>query len=99
MFNYDMQLHLNLRISAIFKDKIYSEKGTIFTTQIQEFINDGDIFMSTNFNKSNFLSSISNYNNKKLLDILKYIDNIGCYVLQVKPKSRVKGKNCSKINF
>ena len=26
MFNYDMQLHLNLRISAIFKDKIYSEK-------------------------------------------------------------------------
>ena len=99
MFNYDMQLHLNLRISAIFKDKIYSEKGTIFTTQIQEFINDGDIFMSTNFNKSNFLSSISNYNNKKLLDILKYIDNIGCYVLQVKPKSRVKVRNLFENQF
>ena len=55
--------------------------------------------MSTNFNKSNFLSSISNYNNKKLLDILKYIDNIGCYVLQVKPKSRVKVRNLFENQF
>ena len=60
IFSYDMEIHLNFRISAIFKDKVFSEKGTMFTTQIQEFIDEGDIFMSTNFNKSNFLSSISN---------------------------------------
>jgi choline dehydrogenase-like flavoprotein len=94
-----MSIHLNLRISAIFKDKINAELGTIFTTQIQEFIDNGDIFMSTNFNRSNFLSSISNLDNTKLNEILKYIDNTASFVLQTKPTSKVKILNTFDKHF
>lgn len=99
IFNFDMSIHLNLRISAIFKDKINAELGTIFTTQIQEFIDNGDIFMSTNFNRSNFLSSISNLDNTKLNEILKNIDNTASFVLQTKPTSKVKILNTFDKHF
>ena len=55
--------------------------------------------MSTNFNKSNFLSSISNLNNDKLLDITENIDNVASYVLQTKPKSKVKIFNTFQKQF
>jgi choline dehydrogenase-like flavoprotein len=99
IFNFDMSIHLNLRISAIFKNKINAGLGTMFTTQIQEFIDDGDIFMSTNFNKSNFLSSISNLKNEKLNEILKYIDSTASFVLQTKPTSKVKVLNTFDKHF
>ena len=51
------QNHLNLRLGAKFKENIYPDKGTIFTTQIQEYLDDGVIFMSSNINKSLFASS------------------------------------------
>ena len=99
IFNYDMEIHLNFRISAIFKDKVFSDKGTMFTTQIQEFIDEGDIFMSTNFNKSNFFSTISNLTNDKLSDLTENIDSIASYVLQTKPQTKVKIFNAFEKQF
>jgi choline dehydrogenase-like flavoprotein len=99
IFNFEMSIHLNLRISAIFKNRITAKLGTMFTTQIQEFIDNGDIFMSTNFNKSNFLSSISSLDNLKLNELLEHIDNTASFVLQTKPTSKVKVVNTFNKHF
>ena len=101
--NY-MQIHLNFRISAIFKDKINSDLGTIFTTQIQEYQENGDIFMSSNFDRANYLSGISKVDNQEIKNLLDKFDYTSTFVLQTKPKSKVKiynffGKNILKYNL
>ena len=33
----ELQFHLNLKVVALFKDEVFAERGTIFTTQVREF--------------------------------------------------------------
>ena len=84
-----MQVHLNLRMHAKFSSKIFASRGTIFTTQVQEFIKEGTLFMSTNFNYDSFLSSLYFFDNKFINYFKDNFDSYGSYVLQIKPSSKV----------
>ena len=88
-----MKIHLNLRLGAKFKDNIYPEKGTIFTTQIQEYLDDGVIFMSSNINKSLFASSNLKMPTDELKSYFENFNKMSNFVLQVKPESGVSMKN------
>jgi choline dehydrogenase-like flavoprotein len=90
MFSFNrMQIHLNLRIHAKFSNKIFASRGTIFTTQVQEFLEEGTLFMSTNFTHDSFLSSLNIFDNKQINYFKDNFDSYGSYVLQVKPSSQV----------
>ena len=91
--NINMKIHLNLRLGAKFKDNIYPEKGTIFTTQIQEYLDDGVIFMSSNINKSLFASSNLKMPTDELKSYFENFNKMSNFVLQVKPESGVSMKN------
>ena len=92
-----MNIHLNLRIGAKFKDNIYPEKGTIFTSQIQEFLDDGVIFMSSNINKSLFASSNLKMSSEELTRYFHDFDKISNFVLQVRPESKVNINNVFNV--
>ena len=82
-----IQFHLNLKIVAFHKRKIYSEKGTMFTHQVQEFMKDGYVFMSTNYTKDSFLSSLLHLKPDERKKCYELYDNGGIYVTQVQPKA------------
>lgn len=84
-----MQIHLNLRMHAKFPNKIFATRGTIFTTQIQEFINEGTLFMSTNFNYDTFISSLYVYDDEFINYFKNNFDSYASYVLQIKPSSKI----------
>ena len=82
-----IQFHLNLKIVAFHKQKIYSEKGTMFTFQVQEFMDEGFVFMPTNFTKDSFLSSLLHLKTSERKKCFELYDNGGIYVTQVQPKA------------
>lgn len=88
-----MQIHLNLRIHAKFPYKIFAERGTIFTTQIQEFLEEGALFMATNFTYDSFLSSLNIFDDKLINYFKDNFDSYASYVLQIKPSSKVTISN------
>ena len=95
----NMRIHLNLRIGAKYKEAINANKGTIFTTQIQEFLKDGIIFMSSNFNNTLFASANSKMTSNELMSLLKESEKLTNFVLQVAPKSHVKINNFWDISY
>ena len=97
--NTNMKIHLNLRIGAKYKESIDSYKGTIFTTQIQEFLKEGAIFMSSNFNKSLFASANSKMSSEEMQSFLRDEDKLTNFVLQVAPKSHVEINNYFDVPF
>ena len=92
-----MKIHLNLRLGAKFKENIYPDKGTIFTTQIQEYLDDGVIFMSSNINKSLFASSNLKMSSEELKSYLREFDKMSNFVLQVRPESKVNLRNLLNV--
>ena len=49
-----MQNHINFRIGVKFSNPMQNESETMFTRQVQEYLEDGILIMPTSFNKSNF---------------------------------------------
>ncbi len=80
-------LHLNLRFLAKFPDKINADLGTMFTYQIQEFLDQGIIIMASNLRKmylSTILSKLNTSHNQKILNNYPYL---GLYTTTVRPSS------------
>ena len=82
-----IQFHLNLKITALFDEDLNSEKGTMFTYQVQEFANKGTLFMPTNFTKESLLSTIYSFSKDQKHEILQNYSKLGLFVCQVQPNA------------
>lgn len=80
-----IQFHLNFKITALYDDDLNADIGTMFTYQVQEFADQGTLFMPTNFTKESLLSTINSFSKEKKLEILKNYSKAGLYVCQVQP--------------
>ena len=85
-----LEFHLNLKILAQFDDEINSNKGTMFTSQIQEFEDDGILIMGSNYRLSYLASSFAHLDNKVISELVEKYNYCGLYVGQIKADSRGK---------
>jgi len=88
-----MKIHLNFRLNILFKEKLNSQYGTIFTRQIQEYLSDGILFMPANFGETYLFSGLNNLDNKQLNELKEKINYVASYVLQMTSSSEVSIKN------
>lgn len=79
-----LSFHLNYQIIAKFQKALNSQKGTIFTRDIDHYKHLGISFNPANFQKSYLFSKFSNLNNDQINQIEKNIDYYGMYISQLK---------------
>ena len=93
--------HLNTKVIAEFGEPIHSEYGTIFTEQVQDFMDLGLLFMSTNFTPELFSLGLASSNNEKVKNLWNKIENLATYTLQLKPSNygKIAALNGKSITF
>ena len=91
--------HSNLKVIAKFSEDIYSEKGTIFTKQIQEFLEDGIVIMASNFRIPYLAMASSHLNGAEYSDLLKDMPNLAMYTVQVKTDSVIRDFKIPFLGF
>jgi choline dehydrogenase-like flavoprotein len=79
--------HLNTKILAKFPFKIGADEGTIFTEQVQEFMDSGILFMATNFRPEYLAVSHGNKTTQQFLELLSDFPQLGLFTLQVRPSN------------
>lgn len=89
----EIECHLNLRIGVKFKNFMQDQNETMFTRQIQEYLEDGVLIMPTSFNKSNFFSSLAKMNNNELSLIEKEINKFSSFIIQLQSLSKINLNN------
>ena len=77
--------HINTKILAKFPFEINASKGTIFTEQVQEFMDKGLLFMATNFRPEYLAISHGHKNPKEFMQLLNSFKFLGLFTLQVRP--------------
>ncbi len=82
-------LHVNCKVIVEFPDKIRSQDGTIFTHQLQEFIDDGFLLMSSNFNASYLALAATTMSPLDYQHYQQQIDHLAIFTLQFKPTSKI----------
>lgn len=82
-----MQIHLNIRILINLKHELHSEKGTMFTHQIQEYEDDDIYIMMSNYSDSYvapMMAHVSNEHRNKFMN-----DNAHNCMLVVQYRSKI----------
>jgi choline dehydrogenase-like flavoprotein len=87
------QFHMNFKLLAKFKENIQAEHGTILTHQVQEYMDDGILMMSSNHKKPYLASSLAHLPPSKFLNYMKISSNIGIYTVQIKPEVKASIHN------
>lgn len=81
--------HINLKVLAKFSSPVVGHKGTIFNQQIQEFAEtDRFLIMASNLRPSYLAMSFSHVGGAKLSNLIKDLDYLGLYTVQVQPITR-----------
>jgi choline dehydrogenase-like flavoprotein len=81
----DFQFHLNFKLLAKFTSSIDADHGTILTHQVQNYMDDGILIMSSNHRKPYLASSLAHLPPKNFHEYIKLSDNIGIYAVQIRP--------------
>ena len=79
------QFHLNFKLLAKFNSSIDAENGTILTHQIQEYMDEGILMMSSNHNKPYLASSLAHISPNNFNRFMKVNDRIGTFTVQIRP--------------
>jgi choline dehydrogenase-like flavoprotein len=79
------QFHLNFKLLAKFKSSIDADNGTILTHQIQEYLDEGILMMSSNHNKPYLASSLAHLSPNNFKKFMKFTDRIGTFTVQIRP--------------
>jgi choline dehydrogenase-like flavoprotein len=77
--------HLNLKVLVKFSDDVNATSGTMFTQQIQEFIDEGVLLMPTNFSMEYLPLYFPGLPNEVWSDILESKSKWGVYTIQIRP--------------
>lgn len=97
--NIKLSFHLNLKIIANFEDSIHSDKGTMFTAQVQEFEKQGMLFMGTNYNKPILGAATSIFPLEIRREILEQYNKNAIYTSMIRPKGHAKIKASKFLDF
>ncbi len=81
--------HVNTKVIVEFPEKINSQNGTIFNYQLQEFIQDGFLMMSSNFNPAFFTMAANTLNVNDYQEYRRKLDQLAIFTLQFNPKSKL----------
>lgn len=79
------QFHINFKVLAKFKSSIDASNGTILTHQIQEYMDEGILMMSSNHKKPYLATSLAHVPHEKFQQYMKISDNVGIYTIQIRP--------------
>lgn len=97
-------LHLNLKFIVKFNYDIEAWNGTIFTHQIQEFMEQGMLIMSSNFD-FNFLSlALNGIDRSTRNSYMNAIQKLAIFTVQIRPKNYgriyfLKGRSIPTFNL
>ena len=80
-------IHLNAKVIAEFSTPIHAQRGTIFTEQIQDFIDEGILLMATNFQPEFLSLGLSTADAQTVKELWASMDSIGLYTVQTRPSS------------
>lgn len=83
-----LRFHYNLKMIALFKEPVYAERGTIFTTQIQEFEQDGIIICASNLRPHYLAMTASHFGDDVINHLLDRYAHAGIFVAMTRPQSR-----------
>jgi choline dehydrogenase-like flavoprotein len=85
-----LSLHINLKFLVYFGTPIYAENGTMFTYQLQQFIEDGILVMPTNFNRAWALGTVESRLPIATCDMDRLISHSAIMTTQIRPSGRGK---------
>ena len=80
-------IHLNAKVIAEFSTPIHAQRGTIFTEQVQDFIDEGLLLMATNFQPEFLSLALSTVDKQSVKEMWSSMDSIGMYTVQTRPHS------------
>jgi choline dehydrogenase-like flavoprotein len=86
----ELEFHFNLKFVAEFDNKLNAQNGTIFTMQVQEFMDEGLLIMPSNYRKNYLAMALSHFKNNEINDILNKYSYSGLFVAQIKAKSKAR---------
>ena len=84
---HNLQFHMNLKVVAMFKDRLNAEQGTMFTVQMQEFEREGLLIMASNIKPHYVAMTLSQYGNAVINSVLDHYENVGIFTAMIRPKS------------
>ena len=82
-------MHINLKILAEFPEEINPDKSTIFTHQVQEFMEDGILFMAANLRREYLAFASSHLSNVTFEEIINKFKNYAMYTSQIEATTRL----------
>lgn len=82
-----LQFHMNLKIVALFKERLNAEQGTILTVQVQEFEREGLLIMASNVRPHYIAMTLSHHDNEVINSVLDNYQNSGIFAAMIRPKS------------
>jgi choline dehydrogenase-like flavoprotein len=85
-----LEFHFNLKFVAEFEEQLNAQNGTIFTMQVQEFMDDGLLIMPSNYKKNYLAMALSHFKNETINYILDKYEYCGLFVAQVQAKSKAR---------
>lgn len=82
------QCHINFKIVAKFENSVDANFGTILTEQVQEFMAERMLFMTSNFTNSYVASSLSHLAPSDFKNYMSQNHNLGIYTVMIRPEVR-----------
>lgn len=79
--------HINTKLVCEYPDKVFSNRGTIFTEQVQEFLEDRFIFMTSNFQPEFLALNLGSLDKKEVERVFNHIDQMSIVTVQIRPYS------------
>ncbi len=83
----NLQFHITLKVVACFRDRLDAERGTMFTTQIQEFEEEGMLIMTSNLRPHYIAMTLSHFGNDVINSVLKEYQYSAIFATMIRPKS------------
>jgi choline dehydrogenase-like flavoprotein len=83
-----LRFHLNLKVVAIFDEEIHAERGTIFTTQVQEFAREGILICASSLRPAYLGATLSHLGPTVVDRVFRAYARTALYVAMTRPRSR-----------
>ena len=83
-----VRFHYNLKFMATFGSRLRSQDGTIFTVQVQEYMDDGVLMMPSNYRPHYVAMTLAHFGNEVVNTVMERFDYSALYVAQVQAHSK-----------
>lgn len=93
----DLSFHMNLKILCFYENEIESYKSSLLTHHVRQFIDDGVLFMSSNYIRPLIASYLNFHTSNKIIELMENYKKGTVFNCQIQPNfSNAKIK---KLNF